>query len=85
MGGGTSSRNPKFEYLNPKQTDKRYDDTAAVCIADIVSSVMYHAERDKGKCDLHGVKRQGLVEWEGQNQPEIELNDATVASYRIKS
>jgi hypothetical protein len=35
---------------------------------------MYHADRDKGKCDLHGERRQGLVEWEGQNHPEIELN-----------
>jgi len=33
---------------------------------------MYHADRDKGKCDLHGGRRQGLVEWEGQIQPEIE-------------
>jgi hypothetical protein len=39
---------------------------------------MYHADRDKGKCDLHGGRRQVLVEWEGQNQPEIELNDATI-------
>ena len=39
---------------------------------------MYHADRDKGKCDLHGKRRQVLVEEEGQNQPEIELNDATV-------
>ena len=38
---------------------------------------MYHADRDKGKCDLRG-RRQGLVEWEGQNQPQIELNDATI-------
>ena len=34
---------------------------------------MYHADRDKGKCDLHGGRRQGFVECEGQNQPEIEL------------
>jgi len=43
----------------------------------LVSSVIYHADRDKGKCDLHSGRRQVLVEWEGQNQPEIELNDAT--------
>jgi hypothetical protein len=34
---------------------------------------------------IYGGRRQGLVEWEGQNQAEIELNDATVASSRIKS
>jgi hypothetical protein len=56
----------------------RIDGTAALFIADLVSSVMYHADRDKGKCDLHGGSRQVLVEWEGQNQPEIELNDASV-------
>jgi hypothetical protein len=27
----------------------------------------------KEKCDLHGGRRQVLVEWEGQNQREIEL------------
>jgi hypothetical protein len=44
-------------------------------------SVMYHADRDKGKCDLHGGgRRQGLVEWEGQNLPEIELNVAVIGS-----
>src|SRR5262245_16371083 len=52
--------------------------------AHLVSSVIYHADRGKGKCDLHGGRRQVLVEWEGQNQPEIELNDATVTSCRIK-
>jgi hypothetical protein len=46
---------------------------------------MYHADTDKGKCDLHGGRRHLFVDWEGQNQPEIELNDATVASCRIKS
>jgi len=44
---------------------------------------MYHADRDKGKCDLHGGRRQGLVEWEGQNQPRIELKDATVKTREI--
>src|SRR4030095_2324328 len=34
---------------------------------------------------IYAERRQGLVEWEGQNQPEIELNDATVSSCRIKS
>jgi hypothetical protein len=37
-------------------------------IAHLVSSVIYHADRDKGKCDLHGGRRQVLVEEEGQNQ-----------------
>jgi hypothetical protein len=27
---------------------------AALFIAHLVSSVIYHADRDKGKCDLHG-------------------------------
>ena len=30
------------------------DGTAALFIAHLVSRVMYHADRDKGKCDLHG-------------------------------
>jgi hypothetical protein len=38
---------------------------------------MYHAARDKGKCDLHGERRQVLVEWQRQNQREIELIDAS--------
>jgi hypothetical protein len=33
---------------------------------------------------IYDGKQQGLVEWEGQNQPEIELYDATVASCTIK-
>jgi hypothetical protein len=32
----------------------RIDVTAAFFIAHLVSSVIYHADRDKGKCDLHG-------------------------------
>jgi hypothetical protein len=35
---------------------------------------MYHADRDKGKCDLHGGRRQHFVEGKDQIQPEIELN-----------
>ncbi len=35
---------------------------------------MYHADRDNGKCDLHGGRRQEFIEQEGQNQPGIELN-----------
>jgi hypothetical protein len=38
---------------------------------------MYHANKNKGKCDLQGGRRQVFVEWEGQNQPEIILYAAT--------
>jgi hypothetical protein len=34
---------------------------------------------------IYDGRRGGLVEWEGQNQPEIELNDASVLSCRIRS
>jgi hypothetical protein len=37
---------------------------------------MYHVDGNKEKV-IYGGRRQGLVEWEGQNQPEIELYDAT--------
>jgi len=30
-------------------------------------------------------RRQGFVEWEGQNQPEMELNNATAKSHSICS
>src|SRR5262245_45088595 len=40
-------------------TATRIDGTAALIIAQLVSSVMYHADRDKGKCDLYGGGRQG--------------------------
>jgi hypothetical protein len=33
-------------------TATRIDGTAAFFIAHLVSSVIYHAGRDKGKCDL---------------------------------
>src|SRR5215510_318587 len=66
-------------------TATRIDGTAAFFIAHLVSSVIYHADRDKGKCDLHSGRRQGFVEWKDQIQPEIELNDATVKSHRIDS
>src|SRR5882724_10540626 len=65
-------------------TTTRIDGTTALFIAHLVSSVMYHAYRDKEKCDLHGGKRQVFVEWEDQIQPKIELNHATVESCRIK-
>ena len=66
-------------------TATRIDGTAAFFIAHLISSVIYHVDRDKGKCDLHGGMRQGFVEGKNQNQPRIELNDATVASCRIDS
>jgi hypothetical protein len=45
-------------------TATRIDGTAAFFIAHLVSSVIYHADRNKGKCDLRGARRQGLVEGE---------------------
>jgi hypothetical protein len=63
----------------------RMDRAAAFLIVQLISSVIYHAERDKGKCDLRGGRRQLFVEWEEQIRPEIELNDATVASCGIES
>ena len=39
---------------------------------------MYHADGKKEKCDLQGGRRQEFIEWEGQNQPEIELYGASV-------
>jgi hypothetical protein len=59
---------------NPSSiTATRIDGVAAFFIAHLVSSVIYHADRDKGKCDLHSGRRRVLVEWEGQNQLEIKL------------
>src|SRR5215470_19609403 len=37
-------------------TATRIDGTAALFIAHLVSSVIYHADRDKGKCDFTGGK-----------------------------
>jgi hypothetical protein len=34
---------------------------------------------------IYGSRRQGLVESEGQKQPEIELNDASFTSYRFEA
>jgi hypothetical protein len=47
-------------------TATRIDGTAAFFIAHLVSSVMYHADTDKGKCDLHGGRRQVFVKKEVQ-------------------
>jgi hypothetical protein len=62
-----------FICLSALSTRHSTLDTRPFSLAHLVSSVIYHAARNKGKCDLHGGRRQGLVEWEGQNQPEIEL------------
>src|SRR5215813_11309756 len=65
-------------------TATRIDGTAALFIAHLVSSVIYHGDRDKGKCNLRrkatGIRRVGRPV-----QPEIELIDATVKSHRIDS
>ena len=71
------------QQVRPLRT--RIGSTAAFFIAHLVSSVIYHADRDKGKCDLHGGRRQGLVEGKARYQPEIELNDATDKSHTIKN
>jgi hypothetical protein len=47
-------------------TTTRIDGTAAFFIARLVSSVIYHADGNKEKV-ICGGRRQGLVEWEGQN------------------
>jgi hypothetical protein len=47
-------------------TATRIDGTAAFFIPHLVSGVIYHADRDKGKCDLHGERRQGFIEWKNQ-------------------
>src|SRR5262245_32002648 len=43
-------------------TTTRIDGTAALFIAHLVSSVIYHADGNKGMCDLHGGRRHGFVE-----------------------
>jgi hypothetical protein len=45
-------------------TATRIDGTAVLFIAHLVSSVIYHADRNKGKCDFTRLRRQGLVEGE---------------------
>jgi hypothetical protein len=52
-------------------------------IAHLVLSVFYHAGRNKEKCDLRGGGGQIFAEWEGQKQPEIELNGASIRSYTM--
>ena len=51
----------------------RPDPIRSLFIAHLVSSVMYHADRDKGKSDLHGGRRYTFVEYKGQNHVRIEL------------
>ena len=44
-------------------TTTRIDGTIALFIAHLVSSVIYHADRDKGKCDFRlQHEGQGLVD-----------------------
>jgi len=56
------------------------DGTAALVIAHLVSSVIYHEDRVKEKCDLQGGRRQGFVKKEVQGHCGIELNDASFGS-----
>src|SRR5262245_37565221 len=41
---------------------------------------MYHAERDKGKCDLHGGRRQGFVEGKDPIFLERQLDATKICS-----
>jgi hypothetical protein len=86
LEGGVSARNPirgiffssRASGITPRASNTTatgIDGTTAFFIAHLVS------DRDKGKGDLRR-KVTGLVEWEGQNQPEIELNYATVVMRR---
>ena len=43
---------------------------------------MYHADRDKEKV-IYGGRRYAFVKHKGQNQPRIELIDATDKSHRL--
>jgi hypothetical protein len=66
-------------------TATRIDGIAAFFIAHLVLSVIYHADRDKGKCDLHGVTPQGFVKLKGQSYYEIELYNASIRIHLMKS
>src|SRR4029453_2128547 len=73
--GSILSRQACASAVTPRAsntTATRIDDTAALFIERLVSSVIYHADRDKGKCDLHGGRRQGFV-IRSQGHHEIEL------------
>src|SRR5262249_52459175 len=51
-------------------TPTRIDGTAALFIAHLVSSVMYHADRDKGKCDLYGEQSEGTLDDKSSRIPD---------------
>src|SRR5262245_36901144 len=53
-------------------TATRIDGTAALFIAHLIWSVIYHANRGKGKYDLHGGRRYMFVEYKGQSHAETE-------------
>ena len=48
-------------------TTTRIDGTAAFFIAHLVSSVIYHVDRDKGKCDLRRKATGSRVKGVGSN------------------
>jgi hypothetical protein len=50
-------------FYVPRLTGNEYPDLQK--IAHLVSSVIYHADRDKGKCDLHGERnlRRCFTHW----------------------
>src|SRR5882724_7099316 len=56
-------------------TATRIDGTAAFFIAHLVSSVMYHADRDKGKCDLRA--KGDRVSSSGKTRFSLRLNCTT--------
>jgi len=71
-----------FMFLSVLST--RHSPLLTQFIAHLVSSVIYHADGNKEKA-ICGEKRQVLVEQKGQNQPKIDLYDATFSldqSYR---
>jgi len=45
---------------------------------------LYIARIEIKESVIYGGRRQVLVEWEGQNQPEIELSDASDKSREIE-
>jgi hypothetical protein len=72
----------KREGITPSASNTtaiRIDDKLNFFIAHSVLDVIYHADGNKEKV-ICGERRQVLVEWEGLNQPEIELNDDASAT-----
>ena len=49
-----------FIFFSALSTRHSTLDTRPSLIAHLVSSVIYHADRDKGKCDLHGGSATGV-------------------------